>query len=46
MIAAPGGVERFFGELAELVSKSPGGVPEFEQLRELNRRHDFVLVEE
>ena len=46
VIAAPGGVERFFDELAELVSASPGGVPEFEELRELNRRHDFVLLEE
>ena len=46
LTAAPGGVERYFEALDELIRNSPGGTPDVEQLRVLNRKHDFVLVED
>jgi quercetin dioxygenase-like cupin family protein len=46
LTAAPGGVELYFGDLDELMRNSPGGTPDVEQLRKLNRKHDFVLVED
>ena len=39
----PGG-RRYFEEMGVLVKNAPGGKPDLEQLRELNRRYDFVLV--
>ena len=46
LTAAPGGVERYFEDLDELIRKTPAGAPDVDQLRELNRKHDFVLVED
>jgi quercetin dioxygenase-like cupin family protein len=37
-------VDGFFEEMGVLVKNAPGGKPDLEQLRELNRRYDFVLV--
>lgn len=39
-------VDAFFDEMSALVESAPGGKPSLEQLRELNRKHDFVLVED
>jgi quercetin dioxygenase-like cupin family protein len=45
IISAPA-VDGYFKEMAKLVASAPGGKPSLEELRELNRRYDFVLVED
>jgi hypothetical protein len=39
-------VDGFFEEMAALVAPAPGGKPNLESVRELNRRWDFVLVDD
>jgi oxalate decarboxylase/phosphoglucose isomerase-like protein (cupin superfamily) len=45
LTAAPAGVERYVEDLDELIRSSPDGTPTVANLRDLNRKHDFVLVE-
>lgn len=45
LIISTPAVDGYFEDMAELVA-STGGKPDLEQLRELNRRYDFVLVED
>ena len=46
LIISTPAVDGFFEEMGALVASAPGGQPDLEQLRELNRKYDFVLVEE
>jgi quercetin dioxygenase-like cupin family protein len=46
LIISTPAVDAFFEEMSALVESAPGGKPSLEQLRELNRKHDFVLVED
>jgi quercetin dioxygenase-like cupin family protein len=39
-------VDGFFEEMGALVAQTPGGKPDLESVRELNRRWDFVLVDD
>jgi hypothetical protein len=45
LIISTPAVDGYFEDLAELVART-GGKPDLDLLRELNRRHDFVLVED
>jgi quercetin dioxygenase-like cupin family protein len=46
LIISTPAVDGYFKDMAKLVASAPDGNPELEQLRELNRRYDFVLVDE
>lgn len=46
LIISTPAVDGYFEDMAALVRSAPGGQPDLEQLRELNRRYDFVLVED
>ena len=46
LIISTPAVDGFFEEMGALVANAPGGQPDLEQLRDLNRKYDFVLVEE
>jgi quercetin dioxygenase-like cupin family protein len=46
LIISTPAVDGFFEEMGALVAKTPGGKPDLESLRELNRRWDFVLVDD
>lgn len=45
LIISTPAVDGYFEDMVELVART-GGKPDLEQLRELNRRYDFVLVED
>jgi hypothetical protein len=46
LIISTPAVDGFFEEMGTLVENASGGKPDLEQLRELNRKYDFVLVDE
>jgi quercetin dioxygenase-like cupin family protein len=46
LILSTPAVDGYFKDMADLVASAPGGKPDLEQLRELNKRYDFVLVDE
>jgi quercetin dioxygenase-like cupin family protein len=46
LIISTPAVDGYFKDMADLVKSAPGGKPDLEQLRELNRKCDFVLVED
>lgn len=46
LIISTPAVDGYFRDMANLVAQAPGGKPDVEQLRQLNRRYDFVLVED
>jgi hypothetical protein len=46
LIISTPAVDGYFKDMADLVASAPGGKPDLEQLRELNKRYDFVLVDE
>lgn len=46
LIISTPAVDGYFKDMARLVASAPGGKPDLEELRELNRMYDFVLVDE
>ena len=46
LIISTPAVDGYFEEMGALVERAPDGKPNLEQWRELNRKYDFVLVEE
>ncbi len=46
LIISTPAVDAYFDEMGVLVASAPDGKPDLEQLRELNRKYDFVLVED
>jgi quercetin dioxygenase-like cupin family protein len=46
LIISTPAVDGFFEEMGTLVENAPDGKPGLEQLRELNQKYDFVLVDE
>jgi quercetin dioxygenase-like cupin family protein len=46
LIISTPAVDGYFKDMADLVASAPGGKPDLEQLRELNQKYDFVLVDD